>query len=41
MICSIGGFLFCMPSLGFSGFVFGASILLGVCAALQLTKRLL
>jgi hypothetical protein len=38
--CTIGGFFSAVPSLGFNGVVFGASILLGAIAGLQVVKKL-
>ena len=38
--CAVGGFFSAVPSLGLNGFAFGASILIGALAGLQVIKRL-
>ncbi len=38
--CAIGGFFTAVPSLGLNGFAFGASLLLGALAGLQIIKRI-
>jgi uncharacterized protein len=38
--CAIGGFFSAVPTLGLNGFAFGASILLGALAGLQIIKRM-
>ncbi len=38
--CAIGGFFTAVPSLGLNGFAFGAAMLAGALAGLQVIKRI-
>lgn len=37
--CTISGFFSAVPSLGLNGFLFGAAVLLGALAGMQIIKR--